>query len=347
MLAGPQAAAAATMMALTFAVGLGVGYGMNVYRKRQSLGDKALPPSSSITANICECGFDLTGKAPHHVEAHKAGALHRSNLYRSKSASRLLVTAKINEYRSAISTNVIDTDVILEIGCAEGLTTQRLAQRARIAIGVDLYSALIEKARKRVGQPLENASAGVEDRISITKDVSAPEGKGWTNLHFHTVDAFDTAALLSVIDQALGIDHERAKRDERARIDQMVRNEVGESENMGKLSRKARKAIRRKILSRDDYARHQEEERSSPNSFAPTTGRMYSGRVNKIWLDISGSRETRTVVHLIDILDSLLRPELIVVKSDRLKALVLRSYLPSSSIPGITHAEDKSPYLIN
>lgn len=50
-------------------------------------------------------------------------AIYKSNLKRSRDTP-LPLTAKLNEYRTAIAT---PDGIVLEAGCAEGLTTQRLA----------------------------------------------------------------------------------------------------------------------------------------------------------------------------------------------------------------------------
>mmetsp|Transcript_29240 Transcript_29240/g.66264 ORF Transcript_29240/g.66264 Transcript_29240/m.66264 type:complete len:242 (-) Transcript_29240:142-867(-) len=50
-------------------------------------------------------------------------------------------------------------------------------------------------------------------------------------------------------------------------------------------------------------------------------------RFTKIFVDISGSRDLATVVRLMDIYENTLRPELMVVKSQALKRLLLRSRL--------------------
>mmetsp|Transcript_48110 Transcript_48110/g.143636 ORF Transcript_48110/g.143636 Transcript_48110/m.143636 type:complete len:242 (-) Transcript_48110:84-809(-) len=50
-------------------------------------------------------------------------------------------------------------------------------------------------------------------------------------------------------------------------------------------------------------------------------------RFTKVFVDISGSRDLATVVRLMDIFENTLRPELLVVKSQALKRLLLRSRL--------------------
>mmetsp|Transcript_9762 Transcript_9762/g.21445 ORF Transcript_9762/g.21445 Transcript_9762/m.21445 type:complete len:264 (-) Transcript_9762:791-1582(-) len=50
-------------------------------------------------------------------------------------------------------------------------------------------------------------------------------------------------------------------------------------------------------------------------------------KFHKVFIDISGSRDITTVVRLMDFLDNALKPEVMVVKSQALKRLLLRSQL--------------------
>lgn len=294
-------------------------------------------------ARLCECGFDLTGKAAVQVKHHMEGRQHRVNLHRASGAV-VLLTAKINEYRNAIASHVTENDVVLEVGCAEGLTTQRLAQRAKVAIGIDQQDFLINRGRARVGQePEGGVEAADKDKskagppkFKISSPIQAPKDKGWSNLHLYAADAFDKKALIEIVDKALGItpeETERMRLEAKRKQEASIAEQAGiDMEAMSKLSLAAKRDLRRKITGQREAA----------------GGKMHAGKVNKIWLDVSGSRETRVVVDLIDKLEAMFEPELIVVKSDRLKNLVRRSYLPSSVIPGLTNeVTHQSVYVIN
>ena len=174
-------AALAAAAAATFSIGAALGARF------------ASSKSKSSKQNLCECGFDLTNcHSNQQIERHMQSTLHKSNLKRSRGAP-LLLTGKINEYRAAITTHVDPDDIVLEVGCAEGLTTQRLAQRCKVAIGLDLYERLITRARRRIGKPPENIDGDRDDAVDV-HPVDAPEGRGWSNLHFHTADALDKEA---------------------------------------------------------------------------------------------------------------------------------------------------------
>ena len=320
----------AAAAAATFTVGVALGARF------------ASAKSKSPKQHLCECGFDLTNcHSNQQIERHMQSTLHKSNLKRSRGAP-LLLTGKINEYRAAITTHVDPDDIVLEVGCAEGLTTQRLAQRCKVAIGLDLYERLITRARRRIGKPPENIDGDRDDAVDV-HPVDAPEGRGWSNLHFHTADALDKEAVLQAVNKALGFDEEaidEAKKSNKAYVDALIASEMDNNStatDAGQLSRKEKRILRRAAI----------EKHSGDDNRTPSTGRLHSGKVTKIWIDLSGSRETRTVVQAIDQLEAMFQPKLIVVKSDKLKNLVRRCYLSSSIIPGISHDPITTAYVIN
>lgn len=59
---------------------------------------------------------------------------------------------------------------------------------------------------------------------------------------------------------------------------------------------------------------------------------MQPRRFTKVFIDISGSRDLPTVVRLIDILENTLRPDAMVVKSQTLKRLMMKSRLWIDSV---------------
>merc|ERR1712054_456468 len=56
-------------------------------------------------------------------------------------------------------------------------------------------------------------------------------------------------------------------------------------------------------------------------------------KFDKVFVDISGSRDLSTVVRLLDMYENTLKPDVLIVKSQRLKHLLLRSQL------GVEHPE--------
>ena len=352
------ASAAALAATATAALGFGIAIGIRIASNN---GQTPTSSSSKQRQNLCECGFDLTNcPTNQQIDRHMASILHRTNLKRSRGAP-ILLTAKINEYRAAISTHVDAEDVVLEVGCAEGLTTQRLAQRCRMAIGLDLYERLIIRARRRIGKPPEddacekynkrggdnNGDGNDEGAVEVeVPAVDAPEGRGWSNLHFYKADALKKEDVLRAVNAALGLDQEameEARRSNKAQVDELIAGEM-EATSTGatdveQLSRRERRILRRAAI--------EKQADGSKGGATSTMGRLHSGKITKIWIDLSGSRETRTVVQAIEQLEALFQPKLIVVKSDKLKNLARRCYQPSSMIPGISHAADNTPYVIN
>ena len=347
--------AAALAAAAALGVGIGIAMGIRILstKKKYSRNGQNTQTQQTQNQNLCECGFDLTNcHSAQQINRHLASNLHKTNLKRTRDRCPILLTAKINEYRAAISTHVDPEDVVLEVGCAEGLTTQRLAQRCRVAIGLDLYERLITRARRRVGQPPENnenTSDKNDDNDEEVTAVPAPEGRGWSNLHFHTADALSKEEVLQAVNTALGLDDEameEAKRSNKARVDALIAGEM-EAASTGATDVEQLSRREKRILRRSAIEKQQTDANKGGATSQACTGRLHSGKVTKIWIDLSGSRETRTVVQAIEQLEALFQPKLIVVKSDKLKNLARRCYQPSSTIPGISHAADNTPYVIN
>eukprot|EP00591_Stephanopyxis_turris_P014382 CAMPEP_0195537878 /NCGR_PEP_ID=MMETSP0794_2-20130614/48809_1 /TAXON_ID=515487 /ORGANISM="Stephanopyxis turris, Strain CCMP 815" /LENGTH=319 /DNA_ID=CAMNT_0040671739 /DNA_START=68 /DNA_END=1027 /DNA_ORIENTATION=- len=256
---------------------------------------------------LCECGFDLTGKGPLHEQRHRSGRQHRINMRRTRNP--ILVTANENEYRAAINARLLPTDVVLEVGCAEGLTTEILVQRARLAIGVDPNEELIAKGRARLLSSREDDDRNKNDR---------------TRLHLHAADVFDKQALIKIVDNALKDFNPQTNHDDAS-------NECKDSEPKHQLTRQQKRQLRQ-----------------ASSSERPME-RKHAGKINKIWLDMSKFSEAnlQTMVRIIIILEDLLRPELIVVNSDLMVDLVRRSYLPSSVIPGLTRPSTNTSFVIS
>lgn len=81
----------------------------------------------------------------------------------------VVATRGVKEYRATIPTYVERDDVVLEVGCEWGTTTEILAEYAKEAIGVDISPECIRRAREM--RP---------------------------NIRFEVVDAFDMASLLAL-----------------------------------------------------------------------------------------------------------------------------------------------------
>lgn len=55
----------------------------------------------------------------------------RSIQWHNIEGSPVIVTENVFEYRRCIAEYVTSTDVVLEVGCAEGLTTLQIARHAK------------------------------------------------------------------------------------------------------------------------------------------------------------------------------------------------------------------------
>jgi hypothetical protein len=129
--------------------------------------------------------------------------------------TNIIVTENVSEYRATIPECVNKDDVVLEVGCAEGMTTKKLSEHCKEVIGIDKGKSL-PKAKERYP---------------------------W--LRFEQIDGFDIASLLKL-------------------------------------------------------------------------GKQFS----KVYIDISGSRDLADVLLMIRKHEVVFRPELIVVKSNKLKKVL-------------------------
>lgn len=62
-----------------------------------------------------------------------------------KIASKIVATRGVREYRATIEDLVTDQDIVLEIGCEWGTTTELLAERAAHVLGTDISAVCIER----------------------------------------------------------------------------------------------------------------------------------------------------------------------------------------------------------
>ena len=145
-----------------------------------------------------------------------------------------MVAENWSEYRSCISSLIASSDIVLEVGCGNGVTTSLLSQSAARAIGVDMSEALITEAKERF--PL---------------------------IEWHAMDARIVAPL-------------------------------------------------RKLAT-----------------------------FSAIFIDLNGSREMETLLPMIDAYEAVLKPALIVVKSNKLKHLISKC----SSISQLSERTDSAPSL--
>ncbi len=84
-----------------------------------------------------------------------------------KLKTKFIGTRKVKEYRETIPVWVNEDDVVLEIGCEWGTTTQLIAPHCKEVIGTDISSECIRRAREK-----------------------------HPDLHFEVLDGFDVRAAL-------------------------------------------------------------------------------------------------------------------------------------------------------
>lgn len=96
-----------------------------------------------------------------------------ANEHQYRPRTRIVATRGVREYRDTIGCLVGAEDIVLELGCEWGTTTELLAQQAKHVIGTDVSQVCIDKARKL--RPL---------------------------LHFDVLDAYDVRAALELCPEA-------------------------------------------------------------------------------------------------------------------------------------------------
>jgi len=96
-----------------------------------------------------------------------------------KSKTKYVGTRGVEEYRQSISVWVQPKDIVLEIGCGTGTTTEALAQCCKRVVGTDVSEEILLLARQR--RP---------------------------DLQFETLDAFDVRAALE-LSQRLGVEFDK------------------------------------------------------------------------------------------------------------------------------------------
>jgi len=96
------------------------------------------------------------------------------------SESRVLLCRTTRDYRLAAIQNVERSDVCLEVGCHEGLTTALLTRRCSFAVGVDKSEAPVLAARARFPK--------LQDRLHIVDGFDIPalknlaQGRSYTKI---------------------------------------------------------------------------------------------------------------------------------------------------------------------
>ncbi len=66
-----------------------------------------------------------------------------------KTTTQFIAVRDVKEYRATIPVWVDADDVVLEIGCEWGTTTERIATRCKMVLGTDISPECIERARQK------------------------------------------------------------------------------------------------------------------------------------------------------------------------------------------------------
>ena len=69
--------------------------------------------------------------------------------YTNRSRAPMVAVASTDDFRAAAQQLVTSDDTVLEVGCADGITTDVLSHFANDVVGVDIAPGVIAKAKSR------------------------------------------------------------------------------------------------------------------------------------------------------------------------------------------------------
>lgn len=79
--------------------------------------------------------FTYQYKTPLNIRKKRSRKFRRNHSKCMRGIIPVVVTEHVDEYREAIDLYVKDTDICLEVGCHNGTTTFKVAEKAKEAIG--------------------------------------------------------------------------------------------------------------------------------------------------------------------------------------------------------------------
>jgi len=100
------------------------------------------------TLRVCECGACLEGLSAADRRSHLRSLRHSRNL-QLLHRSTIYCAENFSEYRNCIKRFVKPDDSVLEVGCHQGVTTDRLSRSCRHVIGVDHSKTVLALGRAR------------------------------------------------------------------------------------------------------------------------------------------------------------------------------------------------------
>jgi len=102
----------------------------------------------------------------------------------------IVVCENEDDYRSFARNSIVEDDIVLEVGCAEGVTTWRIAEKGAFVLGIDKSEKQIDSACKRFVRPNLVFSIGdALDAGSVRKLCAANNiGPGLRELDYVFID---------------------------------------------------------------------------------------------------------------------------------------------------------------
>ena len=267
----------------------GIGFGLllaHLYYRRER--------KVEYKPEICECGHRLELMDESEVHRHKVGKAHLRALKNLR--TKILVCDEIIEYRQCAREVTSPLDVVLEIGCHVGGTTQHILRNGpAVLIALDQKSELVEGAKIRLLSMCEKLNYGdLSYVLRVTSGVSRRTGSSSPN-SFQTFQNYKTVEVAEPLPLSC--------------------HDVTFSEG-GSPSRIAFTACDAMEFTKIQSALEQS-----------TKDLGVSPKFTKIFVDLNGSRELSFLFSVLLFLEGSFGPELIVVKNTPLKNFCLRSCL--------------------
>lgn len=139
----PGAAAATAPVALSLAaVGVAAAAACAMKRSAESAEQAGLPPEPSAGTAAGSAA------ASTHPPAGPAAARQLMD-FSNRARAPMVAVLTTDDFRNAAQNLVGPTDVVLEVGCADGITTNLMAKYAADVVGIDTAVGVIAKAKAR------------------------------------------------------------------------------------------------------------------------------------------------------------------------------------------------------
>uniref|UniRef100_A0A0G4FLL3 Methyltransferase domain-containing protein n=1 Tax=Chromera velia CCMP2878 TaxID=1169474 RepID=A0A0G4FLL3_9ALVE len=216
---------------------------------------------------------------------------------------QFIVCDYVAEYRAVIPLVIRPSDIVLEIGCAQGVTTGRLSEYAFHTIGIDYKQHCVEISRGN-----------------------------FPHIRFELMDGFNLGGVLKLLEEGNDETLERKLRAWQAEREATAKG-AGEGGDSGctaaaAASPPAAAAVVPGAGEVPDRTEGREKgEGNQVEAERDAMPPMIERKFSKVFMDLSGSRQPQLVLELARRYQKVIQPELIVVKNEPLKRFLSQTQL--------------------